>query len=147
MIGYRAMLEGDNEAYGGAEAVRAKLAFTDQKIYAGTEGMVADTVQTKWLSEFNNSKAKAVMTTTTKQAAGQIDDEINKSEEEHSGTTAEMQAAALEKTTADNYERHWKKFVKFCTEENLQWLPATATTVPLYMAALQKSGAVKGTSL
>eukprot|EP00854_Cymbomonas_tetramitiformis_P034267 gene34267-biopygen23376 len=70
MIGYRAMLEGDNEAYGGAEAVRAKLAFTDQKIYAGTEGMVADTVQTKWLSEFNNSKAKAVMTTTTKQAAG-----------------------------------------------------------------------------
>ncbi|KAK3266617.1 hypothetical protein CYMTET_24769 [Cymbomonas tetramitiformis] len=50
-------------------------------------------------------------------------------------------------STADNYEGHWKKFVKFCTEENLQWLPATAVTVQLYMAALQKSGTVKGTSL
>ncbi|KAK3251020.1 hypothetical protein CYMTET_39631 [Cymbomonas tetramitiformis] len=50
-----------------------------------------------------------------------------------------MQAAALEKSTADNYEGHWKKFVKFCTEENLRWLPATAATVQLYMAALQKS--------
>eukprot|EP00854_Cymbomonas_tetramitiformis_P017048 gene17048-biopygen17595 len=58
-----------------------------------------------------------------------------------------MQATALEKTTADNYERHWKKFVKFRTEENLQWLPATAATVQLYMAALQKSGTVKGISL
>eukprot|EP00854_Cymbomonas_tetramitiformis_P018868 gene18868-biopygen19474 len=59
---------------------------------------------------------------------------------QHSGTAAAMQASALENTTADNYERHWKKFVKFCTEENLQWLPATAATVQLYMAALQKSG-------
>ncbi|KAK3233246.1 hypothetical protein CYMTET_56452 [Cymbomonas tetramitiformis] len=128
-------------------------------------GDVADTVLMKWLVEFDNSKAKAVMTTTAKQAAGQSDEEIKKPEEEpqqratatpwktallrhgteklggnqHSVATAEMQAAALEKTTADNYERHWKKFVKFCTEENLQWLPATATTVRLYMAALQKS--------
>ncbi|KAK3246364.1 hypothetical protein CYMTET_44101 [Cymbomonas tetramitiformis] len=66
---------------------------------------------------------------------------------QHSGTAAEMQAAALQKSTADNYERHWKKFVKFCTEENLQWPPARAATVQLYMAALQKSGTVKGTSL
>ncbi|KAK3239637.1 hypothetical protein CYMTET_50449 [Cymbomonas tetramitiformis] len=66
---------------------------------------------------------------------------------QHSDTAAAMQAAALEKSTADNYEGHWKKFVKFCTEENLRWLPATATTMQLYMAALQKLGTVKGTSL
>ncbi|KAK3241237.1 hypothetical protein CYMTET_48988 [Cymbomonas tetramitiformis] len=70
MIGYRSMLEGDNEAHGGADAVRAKLAFMEQKIYARTEGMVADTVLTKWLAEFHNSKAKSVMTATAKQAAG-----------------------------------------------------------------------------
>eukprot|EP00854_Cymbomonas_tetramitiformis_P001587 gene1587-biopygen1456 len=66
---------------------------------------------------------------------------------QHPNTTAAMQAAALEKSTADNYEGHWKKFVKFCTEENLWWLPAIAATVQLYMAALQKAGTVKGTSL
>eukprot|EP00854_Cymbomonas_tetramitiformis_P003641 gene3641-biopygen3581 len=70
IIGYRSMLEGDNEAHGGADAVRAKLAFMEQKIYAGTKGMVADTILTKWLAEFDNSKAKSVMTTTAKQAAG-----------------------------------------------------------------------------
>ncbi|KAK3242772.1 hypothetical protein CYMTET_47546 [Cymbomonas tetramitiformis] len=70
MIGYRAMLEGDNEAHGGAEVVRAKLAFMEQKIYAGTEGVVADTILTKWLAEFDASKAKSVMTVTAKQAAG-----------------------------------------------------------------------------
>ncbi|KAK3284586.1 hypothetical protein CYMTET_7774 [Cymbomonas tetramitiformis] len=66
MIGYRAMLEGDNEASGGADAVRAKLAFMEQKIYSSTEGVVADSVLTKWLAEFDSSKAKAVTTTTAK---------------------------------------------------------------------------------
>eukprot|EP00854_Cymbomonas_tetramitiformis_P034072 gene34072-biopygen9987 len=70
MIGYRAMLKGDNEDHGGAEVVRAKLAFMEQKIYAGTEGVVADTILTKWLAEFDASKAKSVMTVTAKQAAG-----------------------------------------------------------------------------
>eukprot|EP00854_Cymbomonas_tetramitiformis_P006108 gene6108-biopygen6136 len=330
MIGYRAMLEGDNEAHGGAEVVRAKLAFMEQKIYAGTEGVVADTILTKWLAEFDASKAKNVMTVTAKLAAGaatraqrgdhrvggpppdfdhgtslrdltqqkqewldietarslktgawvrarrkrhvsrvflvpkpgtnswrlvmdfrwldefcvkskckmetlkklrrlarQGDEEINKPEEElrlgckievfwpedqvwypgimgatwedgrtkiqyddgdeenvvlkeekyrvfpseneeedpqqqvtatpwktvllkhwteklgrnqHSDTAAAMQAAALEKSTTDSYERHWKKFVKFCTEENLRCLPATAATVQLYMASLQEAG-------
>ncbi|KAK3240701.1 hypothetical protein CYMTET_49480 [Cymbomonas tetramitiformis] len=70
MIGYRAMLEVDNEANGGADAVRAKLAFMEQKIYSSTEGMVADSVLTKWQAEFDSSKAKAVMMTTAKQAAG-----------------------------------------------------------------------------
>ncbi|KAK3268802.1 hypothetical protein CYMTET_22709 [Cymbomonas tetramitiformis] len=57
MIGYRALLEGDNQAHGGADAVRAKLAFMQQKIYSSTEGMVADSVLTKWLAEFDSSKA------------------------------------------------------------------------------------------
>eukprot|EP00854_Cymbomonas_tetramitiformis_P003733 gene3733-biopygen3671 len=70
MIGYRAMLEVDNEANGGADAVRAKLAFMEQKIYSSTEGMVAESVLTKCQAEFDSSKAEAVMTTTAKQAAG-----------------------------------------------------------------------------
>ncbi|KAK3262114.1 hypothetical protein CYMTET_29014 [Cymbomonas tetramitiformis] len=40
------MLEGDNEAHGGADAVRAKLALMEHNIYVGTEGMVADNVLT-----------------------------------------------------------------------------------------------------
>eukprot|EP00854_Cymbomonas_tetramitiformis_P034015 gene34015-biopygen3239 len=59
MMGDRSMLEGDDEAHGGADAVRVKLAFMEQKIYAGTKGMVVDTVLTKWLAEFDNSKAKS----------------------------------------------------------------------------------------
>ncbi|KAK3235405.1 hypothetical protein CYMTET_54386 [Cymbomonas tetramitiformis] len=70
MISYRALLDGDSEAHGGPEAVRASLLFMEQKAYVGTEGMVADSVLTKWMAEFDSSKQKAVMTTTTKQAAG-----------------------------------------------------------------------------
>ncbi|KAK3252279.1 hypothetical protein CYMTET_38422 [Cymbomonas tetramitiformis] len=70
MIGYRALLEGDNEANGAADAVRAKLAFKEQQIYSRTEGMVAESVLTKCQAEFDSSKAEAVMTTTAKQAAG-----------------------------------------------------------------------------
>ncbi|KAK3270662.1 hypothetical protein CYMTET_20951 [Cymbomonas tetramitiformis] len=70
MIGYRALLEGDNEAECGPDAVRAKFAFMEQKIYSSTEGMVADTFPTKELAEFDSFKSKVVMTTTAKQAAG-----------------------------------------------------------------------------
>ncbi|KAK3237560.1 hypothetical protein CYMTET_52375 [Cymbomonas tetramitiformis] len=65
----------------------------------------------------------------------------------YSEAAAGMQAAALQKTTADNCERLWGKFMKFCMKEELQWLPATAATVQLYLAAMQEAGTVKGTSL
>ncbi|KAK3280391.1 hypothetical protein CYMTET_11761 [Cymbomonas tetramitiformis] len=41
------------------------------------------------------------------------------------------EAAALQESTAGNYGGHWKKFVKFCEEDGLQWLPASGATVPL----------------
>ncbi|KAK3274853.1 hypothetical protein CYMTET_16992 [Cymbomonas tetramitiformis] len=41
----------------------------NRTIYAGTEGVVADTILTKWLAEFDASKAKNVMTVTAKLAA------------------------------------------------------------------------------
>eukprot|EP00854_Cymbomonas_tetramitiformis_P034437 gene34437-biopygen29902 len=52
------------------EAEYTELAFMEQKIYAGIEGVVADTILTKWLAEFDASKARSVMTVTAKQAAG-----------------------------------------------------------------------------
>ncbi|KAK3277868.1 hypothetical protein CYMTET_14152 [Cymbomonas tetramitiformis] len=52
-----------------------------------------------------------------------------------------MQAASLQKSTVDcNYERHWGKFVQVCTREKLEWLPAMATTVQLYLAAMKEEG-------
>ncbi|KAK3250021.1 hypothetical protein CYMTET_40588 [Cymbomonas tetramitiformis] len=44
MIGYRVMLKGEGMGVGGALAVRAKLLFMEEKIYAGTEGLVSDMV-------------------------------------------------------------------------------------------------------
>eukprot|EP00854_Cymbomonas_tetramitiformis_P018308 gene18308-biopygen18893 len=58
----------------------------------------------------------------------------------YSDTAAAMQASALQRLTADNYGRHWEKFMKFCGEHGLQWLPASATTVQLYVASLLESG-------
>ncbi|KAK3284622.1 hypothetical protein CYMTET_7725 [Cymbomonas tetramitiformis] len=52
-----------------AEALRAKLAFIEEKVYAGNHGLVSDSVLTKWLKEFDTTKAKAVMQTHAKASA------------------------------------------------------------------------------
>jgi len=69
MIQLRAGMESDATIHGGADALRAKLAFIEEKVYAGTEGLVTDSVLTKWLKEFDNTKAKAVMNTHAKASA------------------------------------------------------------------------------
>ncbi|KAK3257877.1 hypothetical protein CYMTET_33050 [Cymbomonas tetramitiformis] len=52
--------EGDSEASQPPEH-SAKLAFIGEKVYAGTDGLVIDSVL-KWLKEFDAHKAKAVLT-------------------------------------------------------------------------------------
>ncbi|KAK3236517.1 hypothetical protein CYMTET_53352 [Cymbomonas tetramitiformis] len=69
MIQLRASMESDATVHGGAEALRGKLAFIEEKVYAGTEGLVTDGVLSKWLKEFDAQKAKAVMTTHAKASA------------------------------------------------------------------------------
>ncbi|KAK3284206.1 hypothetical protein CYMTET_8134 [Cymbomonas tetramitiformis] len=43
-----------------------ELASIEEKVYAGTEGLVSDFVLTKWLKEFDAAKVKAVMITHAK---------------------------------------------------------------------------------
>ncbi|KAK3287954.1 hypothetical protein CYMTET_4562 [Cymbomonas tetramitiformis] len=69
MIQLRASMESDASVHGGTEALRAKLAFVEEKVYAGTEGLVTDSVLSKWLKEFDTAKAKAVMQTHAKASA------------------------------------------------------------------------------
>ncbi|KAK3232554.1 hypothetical protein CYMTET_57091 [Cymbomonas tetramitiformis] len=69
MIQLRASMESDATSHGGAEALRAKLAFIEEKVYAGSDGLVSDSVLTKWLKEFDTTKAKAVMQTHAKASA------------------------------------------------------------------------------
>ncbi|KAK3246203.1 hypothetical protein CYMTET_44256 [Cymbomonas tetramitiformis] len=66
MIQLRASMESDATVHGGANALRAKLAFNEEKVHAGTGGLVIDSVLTKWLKESGNQKAKAVMNTHAK---------------------------------------------------------------------------------
>ncbi|KAK3239619.1 hypothetical protein CYMTET_50463 [Cymbomonas tetramitiformis] len=65
----RASMESDATSHRGAEALRAKLAFIEEKVYAGSDGLVSDSVLTKWLKEFDTTKAKAVMNTHAKASA------------------------------------------------------------------------------
>ncbi|KAK3248980.1 hypothetical protein CYMTET_41578 [Cymbomonas tetramitiformis] len=62
-------MESDSTIHEGAEALRAKLSFIEEKMYAGTEGLVTDSVLTKWLKEFDNTKAKAVINMHAKASA------------------------------------------------------------------------------
>ncbi|KAK3282208.1 hypothetical protein CYMTET_10046 [Cymbomonas tetramitiformis] len=55
-------MESNATSHGGAEALRAKLAFIEEKVYVGSDGLVSDSVLTKWL-EFDTMKAKALMIT------------------------------------------------------------------------------------
>ncbi|KAK3281633.1 hypothetical protein CYMTET_10584 [Cymbomonas tetramitiformis] len=69
MLQLRASMEADATSHDGAEALRAKLAFIEEKVYAGSDGLVSDSVLTKWLKEFDTTKAKAVIQTHAKASA------------------------------------------------------------------------------
>ncbi|KAK3252220.1 hypothetical protein CYMTET_38463 [Cymbomonas tetramitiformis] len=63
MLQLRASMESGATSHGGAEA------FIEEKVYAGGDGLVSDSVLTKWLKEFDTTKAKAVMNTHAKASA------------------------------------------------------------------------------
>ncbi|KAK3236557.1 hypothetical protein CYMTET_53307 [Cymbomonas tetramitiformis] len=69
MIQLRASMESDAMVHGAADALRAKPAFIEEKVYAGTDGLVTDSVLTKWLMEFHTQKTKAVMNAHAKAGA------------------------------------------------------------------------------
>ncbi|KAK3235192.1 hypothetical protein CYMTET_54593 [Cymbomonas tetramitiformis] len=69
MIQLRVGMKSDATIHGGVDTLRVKLTFIKEKVYAGTEGLITDSVLTKWLKEFDNTKAKAAMNTHAKASA------------------------------------------------------------------------------
>ncbi|KAK3238792.1 hypothetical protein CYMTET_51231 [Cymbomonas tetramitiformis] len=69
MIQLRASMESGATVHGGVVALQAKLAFIEEKVCAGTDRLVTDSVLTKWLKEFDTQKAKAVVSMHTKASA------------------------------------------------------------------------------
>ncbi|KAK3257231.1 hypothetical protein CYMTET_33675 [Cymbomonas tetramitiformis] len=69
MLQLRVSMESDATSHGGAEALWAKLAFIEEKVYAGSDGLVSESMLTKWLKEFDTMKAKSVMQTHAKASA------------------------------------------------------------------------------
>eukprot|EP00854_Cymbomonas_tetramitiformis_P008950 gene8949-biopygen9116 len=72
MLELRAQLEMDPSTShrGGAEALRAKLQFVEDRVYQASDGVRADAVLQQWLNDFDKSKGKALLNTTAKQTAG-----------------------------------------------------------------------------
>eukprot|EP00854_Cymbomonas_tetramitiformis_P009401 gene9400-biopygen9588 len=54
---------------GGADALRAKLQFVEDRVYQAADGVVADEVLQQWLNDFDRSRRKAMLSTTAKSAA------------------------------------------------------------------------------
>eukprot|EP00854_Cymbomonas_tetramitiformis_P018128 gene18128-biopygen18705 len=54
---------------GGADALRAKLHFVEDRVYQAADGVVADEVLQQWLNDFDKNRGKAVMSATSKSAA------------------------------------------------------------------------------
>ncbi|KAK3284268.1 hypothetical protein CYMTET_8069 [Cymbomonas tetramitiformis] len=69
MLQLHASLDGDAAAYRGPEAFKAKLAFMEEKVYNNSDGFTNEPIFNQWLQEFENSRQRAVMNTTAKQAA------------------------------------------------------------------------------
>ncbi|KAK3289238.1 hypothetical protein CYMTET_3329 [Cymbomonas tetramitiformis] len=71
MLELRGKLEQDPGSLqrGGADALRAKLQFMDDKVYKAADGVVADKVLQQWLNDFDKSRGKALLNTTAKNAA------------------------------------------------------------------------------
>eukprot|EP00854_Cymbomonas_tetramitiformis_P034166 gene34166-biopygen17779 len=63
LIHLHATIESDATVHNGAEALRMKMALQAkmEKVYAGTKGLVTNSVLSKWLKEIDTTKAKAMM--------------------------------------------------------------------------------------
>ncbi|KAK3276403.1 hypothetical protein CYMTET_15514 [Cymbomonas tetramitiformis] len=71
MLELRAQLEADpsSSQRGGAEALRAKLQFVEDRVYSASDRLVADEVLQQWLDDFDKSQGRAMLSTTSKLAA------------------------------------------------------------------------------
>ncbi|KAK3238003.1 hypothetical protein CYMTET_51954 [Cymbomonas tetramitiformis] len=54
---------------GGADALRAKLQFVEDRVYHAADGVVADEVLQRWLNDFDKNRRKTVLSATSKSAA------------------------------------------------------------------------------
>ncbi|KAK3279255.1 hypothetical protein CYMTET_12848 [Cymbomonas tetramitiformis] len=63
MLELRAQLELDPSSShrGGAEALRVKLQFVEDRVYQAADGMVADEVLQQWLNDFDKSRGKGML--------------------------------------------------------------------------------------
>ncbi|KAK3248780.1 hypothetical protein CYMTET_41757 [Cymbomonas tetramitiformis] len=71
MLELRGQLEQEpgSSQRGGADALRAKLQFVEDRVYQAADGLVADEVLQQWLNDFDKNRGKAVLSTTAKNAA------------------------------------------------------------------------------
>eukprot|EP00854_Cymbomonas_tetramitiformis_P016055 gene16055-biopygen16553 len=60
MLQLRASLDGDVSAHGGPEALKAKLAFIEEKVYNDSDGFTNEPIFNQWLQEFETSRQRAV---------------------------------------------------------------------------------------
>ena len=62
-------------------------------------------------------------------------------------TAMRLAASALEDSTVEGYERHWRSFVEWCGEADLDPLPATPQMIFAYVGALADKGTIAAGSL
>lgn len=62
-------------------------------------------------------------------------------------SAAALLGAAVARTTAGGYGRHWDRFVQFCKTERVSFLPATPETVACYLGHLFAGTRVAGGSI
>ncbi|KAK3257507.1 hypothetical protein CYMTET_33408 [Cymbomonas tetramitiformis] len=134
MIQLKASMESDVSVHGGADALRAKLASIEEKVYSGTDGLVTDSVLTKWLKEFRHSESESCDEHTRQgQHQDVLEDAGTRSTSRGQGSLTElavqMQGATLDSKTVGNYRPKVQAFMKFCMAEGRQWLPALEATV------------------
>jgi len=60
---------------------------------------------------------------------------------------ARMLTHALANSTADGYERQWRRFARYCAAEGVSSLPAAPTTVVCYLGTVLRRGTVSPGSL
>ncbi|KAK3250907.1 hypothetical protein CYMTET_39741 [Cymbomonas tetramitiformis] len=110
MLELRGQLEQEpgSSQRGGADALRAKLQFVEDRVYQAADGVVADEVLQQWLNDFDKNRGKAALSTTAKNAAN-----------------------ADSRGTRDHQDQHWRERKKYdedkdagASSEQQVWLNA-----------------------
>eukprot|EP00854_Cymbomonas_tetramitiformis_P034252 gene34252-biopygen22480 len=135
----------------------AKLAFIGEKVYAGTDGLVIDSVL-KWLKEFDAHKAKAVLTMHAK-ANAKASIFGDRPRGAGKGGDASKGCGGLGNGEGDVGGTLWgtrrwettglkaKAFQQFRVAEGWPWLPAAEATVRFHIVHLMSKGTVQAASL